>query len=261
VNDNRALGQRIKYLREGKGLSQEKLAAILCVSRPAISQIENGERRIYAEELGQLAKALNISIDRLLDLSNNPEVVFDIDKLQPFEQEIRISVPQKNLTKFREVLLYILSNIGSRPNIGETVLYKLLYFIDFDYYELYEEQLIGATYQKNHYGPTPVEFAKIIEQMIEDQEIERIKSKFFQYPQTKYLPLREPDLSCLKAVEIKVIDDVLNRLGEMNATQISKHSHLDVPWMTTQDGEIIPYEAVFYRTASYSVREYDNESD
>ena len=44
-----------------------------------------------------------------------------------------------------------------------TVLYKLLYFIDFDYYEKFEEQLVGATYIKNHFGPTPVEFKKIVD--------------------------------------------------------------------------------------------------
>jgi len=31
-----------------------------------------------------------------------------------------------------------------------TVLYKILYFIDFDYYEKYEEQLMGALYIKNN---------------------------------------------------------------------------------------------------------------
>jgi hypothetical protein len=73
---------------------------------------------------------------------------------------IRINIPQKNIGKFKEVLLYILNKIGSKPNIGETVIYKLLYFIDLNYYEKYEEQLIGATYIKNHHGPTLKEFKK-----------------------------------------------------------------------------------------------------
>jgi uncharacterized phage-associated protein len=141
------------------------------------------------------------------------------------------------------------------------VLYKLLYFTDFDYYEKHEEQLIGATYQKNHYGPTPVEFVKVVEQMITDQQIEKVKSEYFQYPQTKYLPLRPPDLTILKASEVRVIDDVLFRLGEMNASQISEYSHQDVPWMTTEEGKIIPYEVVFYRTPSYSVRDYEHEAE
>ena len=65
-----------------------------------------------------------------------------------------------------------LGKVGAKPNVGETVLYKLLYFIDFNYYEKYEEQLIGATYIKNHHGPTPIEFQAIVNEMIEKKEIE-----------------------------------------------------------------------------------------
>ena len=50
-----------------------------------------------------------------------------------------------------------------------TVLYKLLYFIDFDYYEKFEDQLVGATYIKNHFGPTPVEFKKIVDSLQESK--------------------------------------------------------------------------------------------
>ena len=168
----------------------------------------------------------------------------------------RINIPQKNLKKFTHVLLYILNQVGSKPNIGETVIYKLLYFIDFNFYEKYEEQLIGAQYQKNHFGPTPIEFAKITERMMKDGDIEKMKSKYFDYPQTKYLPVRKPNLSKLTATELEVIEDVLKRLSDMNAQQISDYSHGDVPWRTTPDGSIIEYEAVFYRTPEYTVREY-----
>ena len=77
------------------------------------------------------------------------------------KQEERISVPQERLDKFKEVLLYIIKKVGAKPNVGEAVLCKLLYFIDFDYYEKFEEQLIGAIYIRNHFGPTPVEFPAI----------------------------------------------------------------------------------------------------
>jgi hypothetical protein len=44
----------------------------------------------------------------------------------------------------------------------------------------------------------------------------------------------------------------------MNARQISDYSHNDVPWLTTEDSQVIEYETVFYRTPAYSVREYDD---
>lgn len=60
----------------------------------------------------------------------------------------RINVPQENLQKFKEVLLYILEKIGARSNVGEAAMCKLLYFIDFDYYEKFEEQLMSFVYFK-----------------------------------------------------------------------------------------------------------------
>jgi uncharacterized phage-associated protein len=95
--------------------------------------------------------------------------------------------------------------------------------------------------------------------MIAKEEVVKVESKYFDYPQTKYLPLRVPDLSRLGAHEIAVIDDVLCKLSDMNAAQISDYSHGDVPWLTTEDGKVIEYESVFYRTAPYSVREYSED--
>jgi len=254
------LSQKIKELREQLGMSQQKLAMLLGVSRPTISQIENGERKICAEELIKLSKIFDVSVENLLDLKKQPEIILNIDKKGKKEKsQIRINVPQKNLDKFKQIFLYILNKVGSKPNIGETVIYKLLYFIDFDFYEKYEDQMIGATYKKNRYGPTPIEFKKIISKMIVDKEIEKIKSKYFDFPQTKYLPLKKADLSKLRAHEIEVIDDVLNKLSDMDATQISVYSHKDVPWLTTEDGGIIEYESVFYRIPPYSVREYSED--
>ncbi|MDP2363098.1 MAG: Panacea domain-containing protein, partial [Ignavibacteria bacterium] len=190
------------------------------------------------------------------------EVVLAEEKFESsVEHLIRISVPQKNLKKFKEVLLYILNKVGAKPNIGETVLYKILFYIDFDYYERYEEQLIGATYIKNHFGPTPKEFVKIVEKMENDKELMRVKDKYFSHPQTKYLPLREPDLSVVSGREIELIDEVLNKLSDMNANQISEYSHNDVPWLTTDEGKVIPYESVFYRTPPYSVRNYSEKTE
>ena len=253
------LGFKIKKLREKIDISQSSLAEALGVDRVTISKIENGERKIYAEEIKKLSEYFNISSDALLDLKEDIEVIIEKNttKQKP-KKEIRISVPQKNLQKFKEVLLYVLNKIGSKPNIGESVLYKLLYFIDFDFYEKYEEQLIGATYIKNHYGPTPKEFIKIVKKM-EGKDLIKVKDSYFKYPQTKYLSKRESDLTRLKAHEIKMIDSVLDRLSDMNAAEISNYSHKDVPWLTTENGEIIDYESVFYRTNPYSMRTYIEE--
>jgi len=254
---NRIIGKKINSLRKSKDISQQDLANYLGISRPAITQIEKGKRYLTPEEIMKLSEYFNISPNEIINPKLKTEVIIqDANKIPKVEESIRISIPQKNLKKFKETLLYILNKVGAKPNIGETVLYKILFYIDFDYYERYEEQLIGATYIKNHFGPTPKEFIKVVEMMEKDEELTRLKDKYFTHPQTKYLPLREPDLSIFSGREVELIDEVLNKLSDMNASQISNYSHNDVPWLTTEEGKIIPYESVFYRTPPYSVRNY-----
>lgn len=244
------------------GLTQDFLATKLEISRPTYIQVEQGQRELKIEEAKRLAEIFGLSLDNFLNERDSP--TFEINETKGKDHgngsdTIRISVPQKNLKKFKEVFLYIIGKVGSKPNVGESVLNKLLYFIDFDYYEKYEEQLIGATYIKNHYGPTPCELKKIIDEMKQTGEIEEVNSKFFTFDQTKYLPRRKPDLSLFSAQEIEHIDDVLCRLSDKTAAEISNYSHGDVPWQVHKDGEPISYESVFYRDDKYSVKSHADE--
>lgn len=38
--------------------------------------------------------------------------------------------PAQDMPKLKEVLLYVLRATADKPNVGETVLHKLLYFMD-----------------------------------------------------------------------------------------------------------------------------------
>ncbi len=247
--------------RKKHNLTQEYLASKIGVSRPTYVQIEQGGRDLTITEAQKMASVFNMSLNDLLS-GNEKEIKVDFgaDKTKKTaESEMRIVMPRANVKKFKEVLLYLLEKVGARPNIGETAIYKLLYFIDFDYYEKFEEQLIGAKYIKNHFGPTPVEFKKITDQMMEIGEIEKIQSRYFQHEQKKYLPRRSADLKVLSAQEIQHIDEVLARLAWKNATELSEYSHSDTPWRVHKMGEEISYETVFYRDDDHSVRNYGDE--
>jgi len=256
------LSKFILQLRKKHNMTQEYLASELGISRPTYIQIEQGKRDLTITEAKKLAGIFGVSVENFLaGKSIEREVVLEKEKQnnKTAKPEMRIIMPRANVKKFKEVLLYVLEKAGARPNIGETAIYKLLYFIDFDYYEKFEEQLIGAKYIKNHFGPTPVGFKKITDQMIENGEIEKIKSKYFQHEQRKYLPRRSANLKILSAQEIQHIDEVLSRLAWKNATELSNYSHSDTPWRVHKIGEEISYETVFYRDDDHSVRNYEDE--
>lgn len=63
------LGLSIKLARVRKGLSQEELAELANLHRTYIGMVERAERNITVINLIQIAKALDISLDRLFDNS------------------------------------------------------------------------------------------------------------------------------------------------------------------------------------------------
>ncbi|PIR90853.1 XRE family transcriptional regulator [bacterium (Candidatus Gribaldobacteria) CG_4_8_14_3_um_filter_42_11] len=256
------LAKFIKQLRKKHSLTQEFLASKIGISRPTYLQIEKGERDLTITEAQKLADIFGVLFDDFTQGKETPAPKIVLEKkAKPKEvkQEARISVPQENIVKLKETLLYILEKIGALPNIGEAVICKILYFIDFDYYEKYEEQLIGATYIKNHHGPTPAAFTEIIKQMELDDDLIRVVKKYFQYDQKKYLPRRKADLSVFSAREKELIDEEIERFKDFNASRIKEYSHKDVPWIGAEDLQPISYEAVFCRTPEFSVRQYGDE--
>jgi transcriptional regulator with XRE-family HTH domain len=252
----------LKHLRESNGYSQEELARVIGISRQTIIKYENGSCKPSRASIQKLAKLFGVDYSCFMENRMPQEPTYEVvpDALHEGKSdEMRVSIPQKNIEKFKQVFLYILTKVGAKPNVGKTVLYKLLYFIDFDYYELYEEQLMGLQYIKNNFGPTPVDFKKTVDAMTQNGDLEEVKTKYFDKEQTKYLPVSVPDLSLLSAREIKHIDHILEKLSDKTATELSNFSHKDIPWIAAKLGEIIKYNAVFYRNEDTSVRVYPDE--
>ena len=64
----RTLGERIRYWREWKGLSQAELGRRTGIPQPRISEMESGGNRWRsADTLYRIAKALDITVELLLE--------------------------------------------------------------------------------------------------------------------------------------------------------------------------------------------------
>jgi len=96
-----SINERIKELRNQLHLSQDYVAKYLGVSRSTYTQMENGKRRMLADEVALLSNLFGVSTDSLL---NNPELsqpatVFarSFEKLDQRDQEEIM-----NLIRFKE---------------------------------------------------------------------------------------------------------------------------------------------------------------
>lgn len=65
---------RLKEIRKAKGISQLKLAMELNTNQNTISRYETGDREPGIAELIKIADYFNISIDYLLERTDNPAI-------------------------------------------------------------------------------------------------------------------------------------------------------------------------------------------
>lgn len=66
---------RLKKLRIAKGISQLKLALDLGMNQNSISRYENHEREADYATLIKFADYFNVSLDYLLERTNNPKML------------------------------------------------------------------------------------------------------------------------------------------------------------------------------------------
>ncbi|WP_340033447.1 helix-turn-helix transcriptional regulator [Paenibacillus sp. FSL E2-0202] len=97
MNNIEFIGESIRILRTGKGLSQEQLALNAGVNTSYIGQIERGEKNPTIKTLEKIAVALKVSLLDLLLYSNPKKGVSN--------QSIQILTPARIKQCLLEVLL------------------------------------------------------------------------------------------------------------------------------------------------------------
>ena len=93
--------EKIKELRNQLHLSQDYVAKYLGISRSTYTQMENGKRKVLADEVAQLSNLFGVSTDSLLNNTelSQPATVFarSFEKLDQRDQEEIM-----NLIRFKE---------------------------------------------------------------------------------------------------------------------------------------------------------------
>lgn len=261
ILNKQELGSRIVQIRKAKGLSQENLAKAISISRPSLVQIELGKRSVDVFEMQLLASVLGFSMDEFLSANfmatAEPEVVYFTKSTKPKE---RVSIPKFDFFKFKNTLLYILEKTAGKININESMLYKILYLIDFNYYEIHESHLSSIQYRKLSGNCFPKNIDTILKKLLDNESILRIKTKINGVLQLRYIPLEKSDLTQMLASEKELIDQTIDLVGNWTEEQISNYTQNDMPIKASKEGEDINNELAFYREAPYTVRNYTEQN-
>jgi len=150
-----------------------------------------------------------------------------------------------DLSRLKELILYIAEKSPKDPRFGALKLNKILYYSDFIGFRELGHSITGATYQHLSEGPAPKEFLVAVEEL-EDEEACTYKTKpYFNYSQRRIIPNRPANTNLFKSKELKLVDIVIKELWEFNGTEARNLTHEEWGWKLTEDGEEIPYRTAW----------------
>ena len=128
-----------------------------------------------------------------------------------------------NEEKYISLIMYILFRSMNKPNLGKTVLCTVMYFIDFNFYELYGDYLTKETYIKSRRGIKPKHFRKITEELIAKRKLFMRKEPYYNRTIHRYYLTIIPSLK-FTSKELGVINSCIETLTDNNASTITQYA-------------------------------------
>lgn len=109
-------GHRLKAMRVQRGYTQEELAELLSLGQRQIPRYENGETDPAADIVARMARALGVSADYLLGLTEEPTGYLHEEDLSPLERKLITAMRHGLLVEALETLA-ALAKHGDHPVI------------------------------------------------------------------------------------------------------------------------------------------------
>ncbi len=158
-----------------------------------------------------------------------------------------------NEEKYQNVILYLSSELGGEIR-GKKKLAKLLYFVDFDFFETAEKPITGDIYKALPMGPFPVHMEGVIKDLAEASKITISHEEVPGYNNATevYKSKEKFDPEIFSPEEINVMSRVVLRYGHLTGKQLEDLTHAEAPYIGTKANDEIAYELAFYRGTDFS---------
>ena len=180
----------LKLLRDRNKFTQDFVAGKLGVTRQSYMRYETGEVELNASAIRILANLYQIEYKNI------------IDGIMPEDTIVYMNGKDRDVEKFRQIVLYTLQAAGDLVYITQAEFYKLIYLLHKDFYEQYFVQLTSFHYPEQSESEGLSIFANEISKMEEDNLIEFLNTSIHKGQNKKIIPLKRSNLNYLSGTEV-----------------------------------------------------------
>lgn len=158
-----------------------------------------------------------------------------------------VRTPKINEKKYKNTILFFAKKIQN-GTLGKLKLMKLLYFLDFDFFEKYGRSITGDQYLRFEYGPVPRMGEKMLKKM-SGNEIKITKRRVADgfNDQMHIEALKDFDVSVFTKEELLMLEEVADKWEKFAGVEMKNASHGEAPWIATKPNDIIDYNLAYYR--------------
>lgn len=152
-----------------------------------------------------------------------------------------------NEEKYKNVILFFANKVQNNT-LGKLKMMKLLYFLDFDFFEKYGKSVTGDDYLRFENGPVPRMAEKFLKEM-DGNEIKINKRKIGAgYNDQHHIsPLQEFNINLFTKEEILMMEEIADKWEKFSGAEIKNASHGEAPWIATKPNDVIDYNLTYYR--------------
>lgn len=152
-----------------------------------------------------------------------------------------------NEKKYRNAIIFFAQKIQN-GTLGKLKLMKLLYYLDFDFFEKYRQSVTHDEYLRFENGPVPRMAEKIIKEMDgKEIKITKRKIKAGLNDQQHIEVISNFDLNTFTKEELVMLEEVASKWEKFTGSEMKTATHGEAPWISTKPNEVIDYNLAYYR--------------
>lgn len=232
------LGANQYRLYENGEMPSEAIGKTLkSITNPSVFQtyVQNAENQFTAQEFAKICEKIERACKRIDDMQ--PRIpIYNMVK----RSVINGYAPQSP-SKVKNTILYFISKLGG---VFTTKMNKLLFYADFYSYKKQGVGITGLSYKAIQYGPVPERW-DILYGLIDDIEHE-IVSFASGNSGERLVSQIEPDMSVFTPEQQSILDEIVYKLKDKTANQLSELSHQEDAWLKFKDTNLlIDYSEAF----------------
>ncbi len=158
-----------------------------------------------------------------------------------------MSAASVNAKKYENIILFFANKIKN-GTLGKLKIMKLLYFLDFDFFEKYGKSVSGDEYLRFENGPVPRMAEKFLKQM-SGVGIKICNKKVCEglRDQQHIEALKNFDITFFSKEELMMMEDVADKWEKFSGSEMKSASHGEAPWIATKPNGVIDYNLAYYR--------------